>query len=137
MTAVTKLAGRSVDKIGSMMFKMAVAMGLMVAVCKLAGKLSDAEMFKGALFAAGFVVFVRALVKATTISSDAQIAQISGLLMSISVSMMLMVGVCKLAGLLNENDMVKGAFFAVGFVVFVAALVSVLKIGNEQVFSSE
>ena len=130
--ASKKFAQRSVDKIGSMMVKMAVAMGLMVAVCKLAGKLSDAEMFKGALFAAGFVVFVRALVKATTISSDAQIAQISGLLMSISVSMMLMVGVCKLAGLLNENDMVKGAFFAVGFVVFVAALVSVLKIGNEQ-----
>lgn len=132
MTAVTKLAGRSVDKIGSMMVKMAVAMGLMVAVCKLAGKLSAVEMFNGALFAAGFVVFVRALVKATTISNEAQIAQVSGLLMSISVSMMLMVGVCKLAGLLNENDMVKGAFFAAGFVVFVAALVSVLKIGNEQ-----
>ena len=46
--------------------------------------------------------------------------------------MMLMVGVCKLAGLLNENDMVKGAFFAVGFVVFVAALVHVLKVSNEQ-----
>lgn len=132
MTAVTKLAGRSVDKIGSMMVKMAVAMGLMVAVCKLAGKLSAVEMFNGALFAAGFVVFVRALVKATTISNEAQIAQVSGLLMSISVSMMLMVGVCKLAGLLNENDMVKGAIFAVGFVVFVAALVRVLKVSSEQ-----
>ena len=132
MLWASKLARRSVDKIGSMMVKMAVAMGLMVVVCKLAGNLSENEMFKGALFAAGFVVFVRALVKATTISNEAQIAQISGLLMSISVSMMLMVGVCKLAGLLNENDMVKGAFFAVGFVVFVAALVSVLKVSNEQ-----
>ncbi len=130
--ASKKFAQRSVDKIGSMMVKMAVAMGLMVVVCKLAGSLSENEMFKGALFAAGFVVFVRALVKATTISNEAQIAQISGLLMSISVSMMLMVGVCKLAGLLNENDMVKGAFFAVGFVVFVAALVHVLKVSNEQ-----
>lgn len=130
--ASKKFTQRSVDKIGSMMVKMAVAMGLMVAVCKLAGKLSDAEMFKGALFAAGFVVFVCALVKATTISNEAQIAQISGLLMSISVSMMLMVGVCKLAGLLNENDMVKGAIFAVGFVVFIAALVRVLKVSSEQ-----
>ena len=125
-------AAQNMDKAAIMMKKMAVAMGLMVAVCKLAGKLSAVEMFNGALFAAGFVVFVRALVKATTISNEAQIAQVSGLLMSISVSMMLMVGVCKLAGLLNENDMVKGAFFAAGFVVFVAALVSVLKIGNEQ-----
>lgn len=125
-------AAQNMDKAAIMMKKMAVAMLLMAVVCKLAGKLSAVEMFNGALFAAGFVVFVRALVKATTISNEAQIAQVSGLLMSISVSMMLMVGVCKLAGLLNENDMVKGAFFAAGFVVFVAALVSVLKIGNEQ-----
>ena len=131
MAGISRYAG-NVKDIGKMVKDMAIAMLLMVIVCKLAGSLSAEQMLKGALFAGGFVGFVAALVAVTKISSDKTIAKISGMLLSISFTMMMMVGVCKLAALLSLEDMAKGALFAGGFVGFVAALVAVTKIADGQ-----
>ena len=117
---------------GKMMKSMAIAMLLMIIVCKMAGNLSAEQMLKGALFAGGFVGFVAALVAVTKISSDKTIAKVSGMLIGISFAMTLMVGVCKLAALLSVGDMLKGALFAGGFVGLVAALVAVTKISDTQ-----
>ena len=122
--------GKDVGSIGKMMIKLSVAMILMVAVCKLASKLSYEEMLKGALFAGGFAIFVGALVFATKIGNDKQIAKVGGLLLSVSFSLMLMVGVCKLVSMLSIEEMWKGAAFAAAFAIFVAFLVNVLTIGN-------
>ena len=131
MAGISRYAGNVAD-IGKMMKQIAIAMLLMVIVCKLAGSLSAEQMLKGALFAGGFVGFVAALVAVTKISSDKTIAKVSGMLISISFAMMLMVGVCKLAALLSVEDMRKGALFAGGFVGLVAALVAVTKISDNQ-----
>lgn len=122
LTAISNSAGRNVDKFSSAMVKMAIAMGLMVGVCKLAGKLSALEMIKGAAFAAGFAVFVGLLGLVTRKKQGTEIAKLSGLLISISVAMALMVGVTKLIGTLSAGELVKGVAFAAGFLVFVAAL---------------
>lgn len=118
--AVTK--GRSMltmEKLGSMMIKMATTMILMAVVCKLAAGLSPTEMLIGAGFAAAFVLFIKLLTWATTIDGGKKIADLGKLLLSISVSMMLMIGVCKLAGTLTPDEMKKGAGFALAFVGFV------------------
>ena len=122
----------NVKEIGKMMKNMAIAMLLMIIVCKMAGNLSAEQMLKGALFAGGFVGFVAALVAVTKISSDKTIAKVSGMLIGISFAMTLMVGVCKLAALLSVGDMLKGALFAGGFVGLVVALVAVTKISDTQ-----
>ena len=128
----TKFAGRNISKVGSMLVKMSIAIALMVGVCKLVNLLSLEEMEKGALFAEGFLIFVGLLVAFTTISGSDQIAKVGGLLMSISTSMLLMIGVCKLAAKLTAEEIDAGIMFMGGFLVFVALLVAITTIGNDQ-----
>lgn len=123
---------KNIHKLGSMMIKMAIAIGLMVGICKLVSMLEPTEIIAGASFALAFVGFVKLLVKATQIGNDKQIVKLGGLLLSISFSMMLMVGVCKLIGMLSPTEMLKGAAFVLGFTVFVGLLVAVTKVSSEQ-----
>lgn len=129
---VGSFAGGGIAKVGSMLVKMSIAMGLMVGVCKLVNTLSPEEMQKGAAFAAGFLVFIGLLVAVTKISGGKQIAKIGALLLSISVSLMLMVAVCKLANKLSTEEMLKGAAFVAGFMVFVKLLVMITQIGSDK-----
>ena len=132
ITKVAKSAGNNVSKVGGMAVKLAIAMALLVGVCKLVNMLSAEEMFKGAAFAAAFVLFVKALVFVTKIGKKQQIAKLSGLILSISFSLMLMVGVCKLVGKLTVKDIIKGTAFVAGFVILVKTMISILKVSNEQ-----
>lgn len=132
ITKVAKSAGNNVSKVGGMVLKLTAAMILMVAFCKLVGMLSAEEMLKGAAFAAAFVLFVGVLVQVTKIGKKQQIAQISGLVLSISVSLLMLVGVCKLVGMLTVEEMVKGAAFVAAFVILLKVLMKTLTISNEQ-----
>ena len=132
LNAASLLAGKNIDKIGGMVLKLSIAMALLVGVVKLVGGLSPDEMKKGAAFAGAFLIFVAALVAITKIGKTQQIAKLGGLLLAISTAMMLMVGVIKLVSLLKPGEMIKGAAFAAGFVLFVKALVAVTKIGSEE-----
>ena len=132
ITKVAKSSGNNVAKVGSMVIGIAVAMTLMVGVCKLAGQLSAEEMLKGAAFATAFVFFIRELITATKIGKKQQIAKLSGLLLSVSFSLAMLAGVCKLVGLLSVDDMIKGAAFITGFVFLLKKLVSILKIGESE-----
>ena len=123
---------KDVSGFGSTLLKLSIAMALMIGVCKLAAKLTPEEMLKGAAFATGFAVFVGILVKILSIGNDKQMAKVGGLLISVSFSLALMVGVCKLVGMLSAAEMLKGAAFAAGFVLFLKCLVKILSIGNDK-----
>lgn len=132
LNAASLLAGRNIDKLGKAIVKISIAMTLMIGVCKLAGQLSKEEMINGAAFAGAFLVFVRMLLAITKIDKGSELSKLGGMLLSMSISMMLMVGVCKLVNKLSPEEMLKGALFAAGFLVFVKTLVSVTKIGKEE-----
>ena len=132
ITKVAKSSGKNVGKVGTMVIGVIVAMTLMVHVCKLAGQLSAEEMLKGAAFATAFVFFVRELITATKFVKKHQIAKLSGLLLSVSFSLVKLVSVCKLIGLLSVDDMIKGAAFMTGFVFLIKKLASILKIGESE-----
>ena len=132
ITKVAKSSGKNVGKVGTMVIGVIVAMTLMVHVCKLAGQLSAEEMLKGAAFATAFVFFVRELITATKSIKKHQIAKLSGLLLSVSFSLVKLVSVCKLVGLLSVDDMIKGAAFMTGFVFLIKKLASILKIGESE-----
>lgn len=131
ISQVARTAGNNVSKVGGLMIKLSVAMGLMIGIMKLAASLSGEEMFKGAAFAAGFTGLVWGLVRCTKIGKKQQIAKLGGLIMAVSMSMMLMVGVCKLVGMLSVGEMFKGAVFALGFTILVKAMVGILSVGSE------
>ena len=132
ITKVAKSSGKNVGKVGTMVIGVIVAMTLMVHVCKLAGQLSAEEMLKGAAFATAFVFFVRELITATKFVKKHQIAKLSGLLLSVSFSLVKLVSVCKLVGLLSVDYMIKGAAFITGFVFLIKKLASILKIGESE-----
>ena len=127
LTKVTTIGGKSVDKLGGMMVKMALAMTLMVGVVKLVGKLSPEEIIKGATFAAAFMLFVKALIKTVKMDSGSSIAKVGGLLLSVSISMALMVGVMKLVGMLSASEIAKGTAAVVAFGALMVAMIKAVK----------
>ena len=132
LSLIGMMPGKNISKLGSLMTKISLAMMLMVGVVKLIGKLSPDEMLKGAVFAYAFFVFVRNLVDITKVDKGQEFAKLGGLLLSISMSMMLMIGVVKLIGKLSPDEMLKGAVFAVAFLIFVKKLTEITKIGSEE-----
>ena len=121
-------AAKNMSKAGSMLLKMSISLLILVGVCKLISSMSWPDMGKAVLFITGFTLFVSALVKATTIGKKQQVAKISGLLLSISLSLTMMVGVIKLVSLLRADELVKGVAFVAAFTIFVAALVAITKV---------
>ena len=132
LVEVTKLSGKNIDKVGKTVFKISFALLLMVGVCKLVGTLSGDEITGGIVFVGGFLLFIKALMRITKVGKEDQIAKLGGLLMSISISMLLMVGVCKLASLLKPEDILAGVVFVSGFLLFVKALVKITSVSNGQ-----
>ena len=132
ITAVSQFANENVSKVGGMALKLSIAMALLVGVCKLVGMLSYEEMLKGAAFAGAFVLFVWALISVTKIGGDKQLAKVSGLVLSVSFSLLLMVGVCKLINQIPTKDLVKGAIVIAGFMLLLKMMVGFLTIGSEQ-----
>lgn len=119
-------------KFGDMILKLSIAMILMVGVCKLAGKLTIDELKSAGLFAVGFAGFIGLLVLCTKIAPDQQIAQIGGLVIKLSIAMILMIGVCKLASKLKAKEMIKGGLFALAFIFFVGGLMSVTTLYDKE-----
>lgn len=112
----------NVSKIGGLLIGVSVSLLIMVGVCKLAGQLTEAELKQGAIFVAAFTAFIFLLTKSISVKDGIKIAEISGLLWSVSFCLILMVGVCKLASRLNESEMEKGGVFALAFAGFIWVL---------------
>lgn len=120
--AISNLAGDKIDSVGKMVKSIVVSMGLMVGVVKLASKLNENDAKKGVAFAGAFLGFVTILEIIAKFLGGKSIDGLSKLLLSVSVSMLLMVGVAKLAGKLGLGEMAKAGLFALGFLGFVAVL---------------
>ena len=127
LSAVTRLSGKGVSKLGGMMAKMAIAMGLMVGVCKLAGMLSAEEMLKGAAFALGFIIFTTALKRAIKSKDDAKYLKMAGVIASMALALTMIVGVCKLVSMLSAGELIKGSVAVVAFGALLVALVNAVK----------
>ena len=130
-TLVKGKAAQNMDKAGKMIKKMATSLLLMVVVVKLVGMLSLEEISKGIIFMAGFTAFVLALV-AVTKTAGRNIDKVGSMILKISLSLGLMVGVIKLVGMLSVGEILKGAAFMAGFIVFVGLLVGVAKAAGKD-----
>lgn len=133
LSLITKLGdSEKMGSLSNMLLKISGALLLMVVAVKLISGLSLTEMGKGVLFLTGFLIFIKMLKKVTEIGNDKQIAKLSGLLLAISGSLILMALACKLIGTLSIGDMVKGVAFVAAFLVFIKFLVKFTTISNEQ-----
>ena len=125
--AVSVDRGTEIAKLSTLLLSISMSMTLMVGVVKLVGKLSPEEIIKGATFAAAFMLFVKALIKTVKMDSGSSIAKVGGLLLSVSISMALMVGVMKLVGMLSASEIAKGTAAVVAFGALMVAMIKAVK----------
>ena len=117
-TLVKGESAKNIGEAGKMIKRLATSMLIIAIAAKIIGKLSPAEMAKGATFMIAFGLFVASMTKVATV--DGKIAdKLGGMMIRMAIAMGLMVGVVKLVSGLSPSDMVKGAAFAGAFVLFV------------------
>lgn len=122
ITAVDK----NFDKLGSTLVKMSISMGLMVLVIKMVSKLEPSEVLKGTLAMAAFIGLMGIMANIAKVGKDQSIAKLGTTLLSMSVAMMLLVGVVKLISMLEPSEIIKGS-------LGIAAFLGVIKLMTEMV----
>ena len=126
---------KDISGFGKTMTKLAFAMVLMVAVCKLIGMLSTKEIGKGIAFIFAFMIFVTMLETASYFANE-NVSKIGSMVLKISLALALMVGVCKLISILSMDDMKKGAAFVGAFLLFTLALMGIALLGGDKKLAS-
>lgn len=133
LVAISKIGKESViDKMGKMLLSISASLLIMTIVVKRVGGLSVGAMIKGYAFMLIFIKFVASMVVISRIAGQGTMGEIGKMLLSVSISLLIMVGVVKLVGMLSLGDMAKGIIFVGLFTVFIKALVNILKIGPKQ-----
>lgn len=127
-----RLGGPNVSKFGTMMIKLAIAIGLTVAVVKLIDCLSPEAAIKGGIFMTAFMAFIGYMAIASMLTKNAK--DFGKMILSISASLLLLAITMQLVGRLSLAAIGKGTLFMVAFGVFVTCMVSALsKYGNKQI----
>lgn len=127
-----RLGGPNVSKFGTMMIKLAIAIGLMVAVVKLIDCLSPEAAIKGGIFMAAFMVFIGYMAIASMLTKNAK--DFGKMILSISASLLLLAITMQLVGILSAGQIGAGIVFMIAFGVFVNCMVKALsKYGDKQI----
>lgn len=127
-----RLGGPNVSKFGTMMIKLAIAIGLMVAVVKLIDCLSPVAAIKGSIFMVAFMTFIGYMAIASMLTRNAK--DFGKMILSISASLLLLAITMQLVGRLSAGQIGAGIVFMIAFGVFVTCMVSALsKYGDKQI----
>lgn len=132
LSLVTNLAEKDVDKLGNMMVKMSAAMILMVVVVKLISGLSVSELTKGGAAILAFTGVI-ALLALITGLGEKEMPKLSGILLAMSASMLLMTAVVKIMAGMSIGDIVKGMASITAFAGIIALLVSIVILVEKDV----
>lgn len=123
-----RLGGPNVSKFGTMMIKLAIAIGLMVAVVKLIDCLSLKAAIKGGIFMTAFMAFIGCMAIVSMLTENAK--DFGKMMLSISASLLLLAITMQLVGKLSLAAIGKGTLFMAAFAGFVLAMVAISKYAN-------
>lgn len=114
-----------------------LAIGILGVTVKMLGSMDHDQYMQGMEGLIGACVLLVAVVavmsKLTTSKGAKNLDRVSSMMLKLSIAMIAMVGVAKLAGKLDKNEILKGAGFAAGFLVFTTALSLISKISNNRI----
>ena len=120
---------RNIDKLGSMMLKLSIAMGLMVIVIKMISGLSVGEIVKGGTTITAFVGIIAMLSMITSFSGKG-INGLGSMMLKLSIAMGLMVIVIKMISGLSVGEIVKGGMVISSFVGLIGILSIITNFGT-------
>ena len=137
ITTVLSAIGRganekSITQVGSLMLKMAVALGLMVGVVKLISTLSAEEMLQGAVAITAFTGIIALMVTIARIAPEKEFAKIGSTLLAMSSSLLIMTVVTKLLSSMNAEDILKGSAAMVAFTGIIALMIQITKMAGDK-----
>ena len=119
-------AAQNMDKAGKMMLKMSLSLLLIIGVMKIAGTLSEPEIDNGIACMIAFSGFVLALTAITQLGGK-KIDKVGKMMMSLSISLLLMIGVIKLVSGMETGELIKGGAVILAFVGIVFLMVKTLE----------
>ena len=124
-------SARNIDKAGTMLRKMALSMLMMVTVVKLISLLSKDELIKGGIAIGAFIGIV-ALLSLISMIPGRNLDELGSMMIKMSMSMILMVGVIKLVSGLSEDEITKGgkAILAFTGVMLLLSIISIIGRGS-------
>lgn len=125
------LAG-NMDKIGKTIFKISVAMLLLIGVAKLISGMEWDDMAKAAIGMTGLIAMISMLMLATRMAGEYGDNDLGKAILKISIAMLLLVGVAKLIAGMSWDEMGKAAVGLMGFTAIIAALTLVTKLAGKD-----
>lgn len=129
MAIANRIAGGNATKFGGTLMKMSIAMLLMVGVMKIVSAMDPADVVVGVAVMEAFVLLFAQMAIVNRIAGS-NVAKFGGTLVKMSISMLLMAGVVKIISTMNPNDVLKGVLVMQAFVLLIAEMLLVAKLGN-------
>lgn len=119
-------SSKNINKLGSMLRNMSLAMLIMVGVMKIIGGMSPEEIDRGRSALMGFVGVMTILTLISNLTGRG-FEKLGKTLMQMSIAMLIMIGVIKLISNMENGDLAKGGIAILGFVGIIALLSRVTK----------
>ena len=123
-------AGNNIDTAAVMILKISIALYLMTKVIKAASKLDGRTILKGIAVIAALEYLVMGLIAVSTLAGE-NASKAGSMLLKISVALLIMVGVVKLAGHLDKSEIKKGLSFVAGVELLFIAIIAVSKLAGQ------
>lgn len=132
MAALSKLAGKSINKTGSALVKMAGTFLLMAAVVKIMGTMERDVIIQGGIALLAFGGILVGLVAMTKLVGKDSIDKLGSTLLSMGGAMMLMALVVKMLGGMETGELVKGTIMVAAFGGILVGLVAATRLAGDK-----
>lgn len=129
LVAVSLLAGKNASRAGVMMIGVAIAMGVMAHVVKMAGSIDENALKQGLKVMAAFETFILALV-AVSILAGKNAAKAGDMLLKVSVSLLILTGALFLIGQMDSKKLWKAVGVVAVLETLFAGLIAVTKVSQ-------
>lgn len=129
LVTVSLLAGKNASRAGVMMIGVAIAMGVMARVVKMAGTIDENALKQGLKVMAAFETFILALV-AVSILAGKNAAKAGEMLLKVSVSLLILTGALFLIGQMDSKKLWKAVGVVAVLETLFAGLIAVTKVSQ-------
>lgn len=130
LVKVSIYAGENASKAGTMILKIAVALGLMAVVVKMVGTMKNEELFRGIAFIATLKIFIIAMVAVSKLAGENS-AKVGVMLLGVAAAIGVMGLVVKMVGSMKATELLKGIAIVAVLESFIIAMVAVSKMAGQ------
>ena len=131
------MSALNLSALGAALVGLSLAVLGIAAVVKIIGNMDPEQAKQGILGLLGIVTSISMVLAAFGLlvkgKSAQNINKLGGVLLKLSVALLLMVGVVKLASGLTNGELLKGVEFVAGFTIFIAALAAVSRLAGKHI----